>query len=65
MRRGTTAQVDEYIEVRMEQLRIERDKNKDNHTHLILDKAIYELTLVLDLYKRNRLLSGNPYGEST
>lgn len=65
MRRGTTAQVDEYILVRMDQLRIERDKNNDSNTHLILDKAIDELDMVLTLYKRNKLLSGNPYGDTT
>lgn len=63
MRRGTTASVDEYITVRLSQLREERDKNLDPTSHLILDKAIDELDMVLTLYKRNKLLSVNPYGE--
>ena len=63
MRRGTTASVDEYITVRLSQLREERDKNLDPTSHLILDKATDELDMVLTLYKRNKLLSVNPYGE--
>lgn len=33
-------------------LRDERAKNNDPNTHLILDKSIYELTIVLDLITR-------------
>lgn len=64
MRRGTTAQVDEYIRVRITQLEEERDKSRELQTDLILTKAIDELDMVLTLYKRNKLLSVNPYGES-
>lgn len=64
MRRGTTASVDEYIRVRITQLEEERDKSRELQTDLILTKAIDELDMVLTLYKRNKLLSVNPYGES-
>ena len=41
-----------YIKIRLKMLRDERAKNDDPHTHLILDKSIYELTIVLDLITR-------------
>ena len=41
-----------YIKIRLKMLRDERAKNNDSHTHLILDKSIYELTIVLDLLTR-------------
>ena len=41
-----------YIKIRLKMLRDERAKNDDAHTHLILDKSIYELTIVLDLITR-------------
>ena len=36
-------------------------KNPTNGNDLILNKSISELSIVLDLLKRNRLLSGIPY----
>ena len=36
-------------------------KNPTNGNDLILNKSISELSIVLDLLKRNRLLSGTPY----
>ena len=50
-----------YIEIRIEQLNEELKKNPTNGNDLILNKAISELNTVLDLLKRNRLLSGTPY----
>ena len=50
-----------YIEIRIEQLNEELVKNSSNGNDLILNKAISELNTVLDLLKRNRLLSGTPY----
>lgn len=41
-----------YIRVRLKMLHDERAKNNDPNTHLILDKSIYELTIVLDLLTR-------------
>ena len=38
-----------YIKIRLKMLYDERSKNNDAHTHLILDKSISELTIVLDL----------------
>ena len=51
-RRGTATDPKQYIEVRLEQLRAERNKNNDADTHMIIDKAIYELTVVLELITR-------------
>ena len=42
----------DYIRVRMDQLTDERTKNNDPTTHMILDKAITELSIVLDLLER-------------
>ena len=42
----------DYIRVRMDQLTVERTKNNDTTTHMILDKAITELSIVLDLLER-------------
>ena len=41
-----------YIKIRLKMLRDERAKNDDAHAHLILDKSIYELSIVLDLITR-------------
>lgn len=41
-----------YIKIRLKMLRDERAKNNDPNTHMILDKSIYELTVVLDLLTR-------------
>ena len=50
-----------YLEIRLEQLTEELNKNDTNGNDLILGKAIAELSTVLELLKRNRLLSGTPY----
>ena len=50
-----------YLEVRIEMLNEELEKNPTNGNDLILGKAIAELSTVLELLKRNRLLSGTPY----
>ena len=42
-----------YIKIRLKMLRDERNKNDDPNTHMILDKSIYELTIVLDLLTRS------------
>ena len=41
-----------YIKIRLKMLYDERAKNNDPNTHLILDKSISELTIVLDLLTR-------------
>ena len=43
-----------YIKVRLEMLRDEKKKNNDKTAHLVLDKAIYELTIVLDFLTRRK-----------
>ena len=50
-RRGTI-DPQRYIRVRIEQLKEERQKNADHTAHLVLDKAIFELTEVLMLLDR-------------
>ena len=50
-----------YLEVRIQMLNEELKKNPTNGNDLILNKSISELSIVLDLLKRNRLLSGTPY----
>ena len=52
-----------YITIRIEQLNEELVKNSSNGNDLILNKAISELNTVLDLLKRNRLLSMNPMSD--
>ena len=44
----------DYLEVRISQLTEELEKNSSNGNDLILGKAIAELTIVLDLLKRNK-----------
>ena len=51
----------QYITVRIDQLTDELRKNPRNGNDLILGKAIAELDIVLNLLKRERLLSGEPY----
>ena len=41
-----------YIKIRLKMLYDERNKNDDANTHMILDKSIYELSIVLDLLTR-------------
>jgi len=49
--RGKT-EVTKYLKIRIEQLTQERAKNTNIDTHLILDKSIQELAMVLDLIER-------------
>ena len=49
--RGKT-EVTKYLKIRIEQLTLERSKNTNTDTHLILDKSIQELATVLDLIER-------------
>jgi hypothetical protein len=42
-----------YLEIRIELLTQERQKNNDPNTHMTLDKAIIELSIVLDLLENN------------
>tara|TARA_B100000683_G_scaffold50638_1_gene48118 strand:+ start:517 stop:717 length:201 start_codon:yes stop_codon:yes gene_type:complete len=58
----TTNPID-YIEVRIEQLKEEYAKNPSEENAMIFDKAVMELMTVLDLLKRQKLLSMNPYGD--
>jgi hypothetical protein len=53
MRRGNKPETEDYIKVRLEFLHEEKKKNDDKTAHLVLDKAIYELSIVLDLITRN------------
>ena len=43
-----------YLKIRIDLLTQERTKNNDVHTHMILDKSIDELSIVLDLLEQNR-----------
>lgn len=52
MRRGKKPEAVDYIKIRLEFLHEEKKKNDDQTAHLILDKAIYELGIVLDLLER-------------
>ena len=49
--RGKT-EVTKYLKIRIEQLTLERAKNTNTDTLLILDKSIQELAVVLDLIER-------------
>ena len=51
-RRGVTTDPRKYITIRIKQLQEERSKNADHTAHLVLDKAIFELTEVLMLLDR-------------
>lgn len=42
-----------YILTRMEWLVEERAKNDDANTHMMIDKCVSELSIVLDLIQRN------------
>ncbi len=53
--------VQKYVEIRIQQLEEELEKNRSNGNDLILGKAIAELSEVRDLIKRERLLQINPY----
>ena len=52
MRRGNKPEAEDYIKVRLEFLYEEKKKNDNQTAHLVLDKAIYELSIVLDLLTR-------------
>ena len=52
MRRGENPTVEKYLKVRLQFLYAEKKKNNDNIAHLVLDKAIYELSIVLDMISR-------------
>lgn len=52
MRRGEKPTVEKYLKVRLQFLYAEKKKNNDNIAHLVLDKAIYELSIVLDMISR-------------
>ncbi len=54
MRRGSIPDPERYIRVRLEFLYNEKKKNNTEVAHMVLDKAIYELSVVLDLLKRNK-----------
>lgn len=56
----TTDPID-YLQVRIDQLLEELSKNPSEENQMIIGKATSELTIVLDLLKRERLLSGDPY----
>ena len=50
-----------YLEIRLDQLQEELDKNASEENTLIITKAQSELGIVLDMVKREKLLSVNPY----
>ena len=52
MRRRSNIDPREYIRIRIKQLTEERAKNEDTTAHLVLDKAVFELTEVLMLLER-------------
>tara|TARA_B100001109_G_scaffold113613_1_gene92733 strand:- start:635 stop:811 length:177 start_codon:yes stop_codon:yes gene_type:complete len=54
MRRGEKPTVEKYLKVRLQFLYAEKKKNKDQVAHLVLDKSIYELSIVLDMISRAR-----------
>ena len=49
-----------YVSIRIEQLTEELEKNPSEENVMIIGKAISELSYVLDLLKRHRLLSMSP-----
>ena len=54
-RTGSRAEgkVAQYLRVRIDMLREERNKTESEQTHLVLDKGIIELTYVLELIVRS------------
>ena len=54
-RTGSRAEgkVAQYLRVRIDMLREERNKTENEQTHLVLDKGIIELTYVLELIVRS------------
>ena len=55
MRRNIGKGVDpiKYLKIRIELLTQERRKNDCEHTHMMLDKSILELSIILDLLEQN------------
>lgn len=53
MRKKKTVDPAVYILTRMEWLVEERAKNEDVNTHMMIDKCVSELSIVLDLIQRN------------
>ena len=55
MRRNIGKNVDpiKNLKIRIELLTQERRKNDSKDTHMILDKSILELSIILDLLERN------------
>ena len=55
MRRNIGKNVDpiKYLKIRIELLTQERRKNDCKDTHMILDKSIIELSIILDLLEQN------------
>ena len=53
MRKKKTVDPCVYILTRMEWLVEERAKNDDPCTHMMIDKCVSELSIVLDLIQRN------------
>ena len=53
MRKKKTVDPAKYILTRMEWLVEERTKNDDPCTHMMIDKCVSELSIVLDLIQRN------------
>ena len=49
-----------YVTIRIEQLTEELEKNPSEENTMIIGKAISELSYVLDLLKRHKLLSMSP-----
>ena len=49
-----------YVSIRIEQLTEELEKNPSEENTMIIGKAISELSYVLDLLKRHKLLSMSP-----
>ena len=51
-RRTQPIEADQYIRLRIELLTQERLKNNNETAHMVLDKSIHELSIVLDLLER-------------
>ena len=56
-----TTKTTKYIEIRIDQLNEELSKNPSEENTMIIGKAVSELTIVLDMLKRQQQLSVEPY----
>ena len=56
-----TTKTTKYIEIRIDQLNEELSKNPSEENTMIISKATSELTIVLDMLKRQQNLSVEPY----